>query len=229
MSTRKDFIIASSLAASLAPSAALAAGPAAKPAQADAGTIAPFVFDRTAFDTATQRDARHRHSYASNGLGGALILEAMNNVLNAYEQALAQKPASVASAAVLYHGNAVLLGFNDRIWNEFFLPAVGKEARYKELDVYGRDGGNPWLHATSGDFRDASIETLGTRGAVFFVCNNAMVGTAYGLAEVTGRNAVDIYALMTANLIPNASLVPAGVWAIHALQEAHFTYEQVTL
>jgi intracellular sulfur oxidation DsrE/DsrF family protein len=229
VSTRKDFIIASSLAASLAPSGALAAVRAAAAQTSSDGSIPPFAFDRSAFDAASQRDVRHRHSYASNGLEDALVLETMNNVLNAYEESLAQKPASVTSAAVLYHGNAIFVGFNDRVWNELFLPAVGKASRYKELSGYGRGSGNPWLHKTTGDSHDASIETLGSRGAVFFVCNNATAGTAHGLAEITGRSAADVYALMTANLVPNAMLVPAGVWAIHALQESHFTYEQVTL
>jgi hypothetical protein len=37
------------------------------------------------------------------------------------------------------------------------------------------------------------------------------------------------YAKLASNLVPHAMLVPAGVWAVHALQEARFTYEQVTL
>ncbi len=229
MSTRKEFILASSLAAAVAPSLALANTAAKSPTPPAAqGHLPPFVFDRAAFDAIIVRPVKHRHAFASVEIDNGVIFSAMTNVLNAYEMSLGEKPASVTSAAVLYHGLAISMGFNDTVWNELFIPAAVKDPRFKGA-VPKAGSGNPWLHRKAAGPRDASIEALTPRGAAYFVCNNAASATAYDIATALGRTPVDVYNTMAANLVPQAMLVPAGVWAIHALQEAHFTYEQVSL
>jgi intracellular sulfur oxidation DsrE/DsrF family protein len=228
MTTRKDFLISSGAAVALAPSAA---GAAAKPAPSADGDIPQFVFDTAKFDAMIARDVKHRFSFAAEKLGGGEVCYAMTNVLDACDNALGEKPVSATSAAVLYHGSALALGFNDRVWNEMFakaLPKMSPSIRADLGDLKAGDG-NQWLHEPKiGDY-DASIDTLGKRGAVFFLCNNATTGFAQSLAKILGMTPAAAYAKLTSNLVPNAMLVPAGVWAIHALQEAHFTYQQVTL
>lgn len=227
MTTRKDFLIASAAAAALAPAAASAA--AATPAMS--GEIPAFVFDKAAFDAIATRDVKHRFSFASEKLQDGQICSTMTNVLDACDGALGEKPVSATSAAVLYHGTSLALGFNDVVWNEMFAKALPKLApgiRADLGDLKAGDG-NQWLHKPkSGDY-DASIDTLGKRGAVFFLCNNATTGFAHSLATALNITPAAAYAKLTSNLVPHAMLVPAGVWAIHALQEAHFTYQQVTL
>ena len=108
------------------------------------------------------------------------------------------------------------------------LPRLAPSIRADIADLKAGDG-NQWLHKPKfGDY-DASIDTLGKRGAVFFLCNNATTGFAQSVATALGITPAAAYAKLTKNLVPHAMLVPAGVWAIHALQEAHFTYQQVTL
>jgi intracellular sulfur oxidation DsrE/DsrF family protein len=229
MSTRKGFLVGTSIAGALAPAIALAAGPpqtANTPAK-----IAPFVFDRAAFEKSISRDAEHRHSYAAVTCDNGRVLDAMANVLNAYETSLGEKPASVISAAVFYHGTSVGLGFNDRVWNELLIPAIPKMPKRVTADLppLKVGDGNQWLHKPKNGAFDSSIETLASRGAIFLVCNNATTAFAYALAKVLGQPATDVYARLAGGLVPNAVLVPAGVWAVHALQEAHFTYQQVTI
>lgn len=228
MSTRKEFIFASSLAAATAPALALADSATKSAAPRAQGDLPPFVFDRAAFEAITVRPVKHRHSFASIEIDEGLIFDAMTNVLDAYEQSLGENPPSVTSAAVLYHGLAITMGFNDVAWNELFIPAAAKDPRFKGK-VPQAGSGNPWLHRKTVGSRDASIDALTARGAAYLVCNHAASGTAYDLATALGRAPADVYATMTANLVPQAMLVPAGVWAIHALQEAHFTYEHISL
>ncbi|HEY8320857.1 MAG TPA: hypothetical protein VIG46_03580 [Candidatus Baltobacteraceae bacterium] len=228
MTTRKDFLIASTAAATLSPVAAKAASPASK---SDGGEIPAFVFDKAAFDAILARDVKHRFSFASEKLQGGQVCSSMTNVLDACDGALGEKPVSATSAAVLYHGTSLALGFNDRVWNEMFAKALPKLAAGIRADLgdLKPGDGNPWLHKPKvGDY-DASIDTLGKRGAVFFLCNNATTGFARSLATAVRMTPAAAYAKLTANLVPTAMLVPAGVWAIHALQEARFTYQQVTL
>ena len=229
MSTRKDFLIATSIATALTPAIALAAGP---PQTAKTSAkIPPFVFDRTAFETLISRNAEHRHSYAAVNSDNGHVLDAMTNVLNAYEESLGEKPASVISAAVFYHGTSVGLGFNDRVWNELLIPAIPKMPKPVTADLppLKVGDGNPWLHKPKSGNYDSSIETLATRGAIFLVCNNATTAFAYALARVLDQPATDVYTRLAGGLVANGMLVPAGVWAVHALQEAHFTYQQVTI
>jgi hypothetical protein len=67
--------------------------------------------------------------------------------------------------------------------------------------------------------------------ASFFVCNNALSGIASWVAEqvatpaspVTRASVVAIHDEMAQHFLPGVYLVPAGVAAINAAQEARFT------
>lgn len=91
--------------------------------------------------------------------------------------------------------------------------------------------GNPYLHTArsrSPEY-DASIEALVLRRASFFICNNAVLGMANDIATALGKHPADVYKQLVASTVPGSLLVPAGVMAINACQEAHFTYIQATL
>jgi intracellular sulfur oxidation DsrE/DsrF family protein len=231
MTSRKDFLIATSAIAALTPGAALAAAPT--PAATATPAEPPrFAFDRAAFDTVVNRSAKHRHSFASRVIEDGLVLGTIKNVLDAYENSLDEKPASVTSAAVLYHGYSVLLAFNDGIWNELIIPAAKKMTSTPALADVAKmsvGDGNPYLHKPKDGSYDDSIETLAGRGAYFMACNNAVDGMADAIARALKITPAAAYAQIVGGLVPNGLLVPAGVWAIHALQEAHFTYQQINL
>jgi intracellular sulfur oxidation DsrE/DsrF family protein len=228
MTTRKDFLIAGTAAAALGP---VAASAATRPVPSSDDSIPTFVFDKARFAAMVTRDVKHRFAFASEKLADGQVCYTMTNVLDACDDALGEKPVSATSAAVLYHGSALALGFNDLVWNEMFAKALPKLAPSVRADIASLKAGdgNQWLHKPKFGDDDASIDTLGKRGAVFFLCNNATKGFAESLATILNMTPAAAYAKLTSNLVPNAMLVPAGVWAIHALQEAHFTYQQVTL
>jgi hypothetical protein len=87
---------------------------------------------------------------------------------------------------------------------------------------------NPFLRP--GKDPDApSIEQLVKAGTLFYVCNNAAHGFAMLLGRLTKQTPASVYDRLVAGLAPGVVLVPAGVWAIQALQERHFTTLQTTL
>jgi hypothetical protein len=102
----------------------------------------------------------------------------------------------VKPVAVLYHGYAIALGFDDLVWNQFFLPLLAMNATdersidaKKEFDtvVDPKKKGNPCLHKQGGDF-DTSIESLiADAGARIFMCNHATEGVASGVARKLGE------------------------------------------
>ena len=151
-------------------------------------------------------------------IDGGEVFGAMRGTLDAYA-GMGVSLKDVKPVAVLYHGYAIALGFDDLVWNQFFLPLLAMNATdersidaKKEFDtvVDPKKKGNPCLHKQGGDF-DASIESLiADAGARIFMCNHATEGVASGVARKLGKNPADVYKTMSAHLVPNAMLVPAG-------------------
>ena len=74
-------------------------------------------------------------------------------------------------------------------------------------------------------------ELVAEHGVSFFVCNNALSGIAAAVAgaiapagaPATRAAFVAVHDDMAAHFLPGTWLVPAGVAALNAAQEAHFT------
>jgi hypothetical protein len=241
MSTRKNFLASSAALAALAPATVAAAAPAPSPSPlatpASNPAMAPLKFDLGAFDLSLATTATHKHLFTSVKIDGGEVFGAMRGTLDAYA-GMGISLKDVKPAAVLYHGFAIALGFDDVVWNEYFLPLVAQNAaddrsmqvkKDFETVVDPKKKGNPCLHKTGGD-DDTSIESLvADAGARIYMCNHATEGVASVIARKLSKNAADVYAKMSAHLVPNAMLVPAGVWAVHAVQEKRYTLLPVSL
>lgn len=239
MPTRFDFLTSGALAA-LTPAVAAAptASPSPTPKPSPEPSMPPLNFDTAAFDKAldTASTVHHRHMFASTKIEGGLALGQMRGVLDAYKE-IGVPLSDVHTVAVFYHGGSVLLAFDDAMWTRYFIPIQPNVKRdmvefAKDFDtVYDaqKTKGNPCLHKTA-DKDDSSIETLVAMvNARFFVCNNATKGFAGFIARKLKLDAVAVYRDLAAHLVPNAMLVPAGIWAIPAIQERLYTYQQSTL
>ncbi len=206
---------------------------AATPAPAKTPRVPPLNFSVASFDTLLGRPAAHRHLFASTKIDDGTVLDAMHNTVRAYTE-VGIDAGQVFPVAVLYHGVSIALAFDDAAWNQWLIPALPKYLKdeHDDVDDLKAGKGNPFLHRadqTDGNF-DASIETLVTQaGAHFFVCDHALRGLSGSLAGTANLSQAQVYDRLTKALIPSASVVPAGVWAVHAIQERRFTYLQTTL
>jgi hypothetical protein len=233
MTTRSEFLAGAVLSA--------AAPMTASPAPASSATpepepsFPPLHFDVSAFDAALETTAAHRHLFAATKVEGGLVLGQIRGVADAYAS-FGVTAMDVRPAAVFYHGESVTLGFDDAIWNEYFIPVQAKSTH--NLSVWEKDfrtvydprvRGNPCLHKT-GKNDDTSIEYLvANLQARFFVCNQAAKGFSQIIARHLKLDPVAVYTRLSTHLVPNAMLVPAGIWAVHAIQERRYTYLQATL
>lgn len=194
-----------------------------------------FHFDETRFDEILSKPARHRQCCASTKTAGALALDAMTSTMYAYEFDLGEGPGTVHEVGVFYHAAGAMLGLNDGAWNELLIPAMPHLSTYLRSDLEATHvkagSGNPYLRRQKNTRLedDTSIEALASRGCHFFVCNNALLGLADGLAGALRESSNALHGRLLASLVPGAMAVPAGVMAINACQEAHFTYLQVSL
>ncbi len=79
------------------------------------------------------------------------------------------------------------------------------------------------LKKKGGDWDSSVPALIADANARFFVCNLAAHGWATRIAKQLHLPAKDVYEDLASHMIPNAMLVPAGVWAIHAIQERQYT------
>jgi intracellular sulfur oxidation DsrE/DsrF family protein len=222
--TRRKFLVASSLATS-----AMTAGPLFASAADD--QIPDLHFGLSQFKTAISRPASHRHVFAAGSISRGFIFSEIFNTFFTYEHWLGTTDSRILAVAVLYHGMAVALALEDAAWNELIWPNLQGLPSEAAADIRSMpgDSGNALLQRGPNGTAQQSIKALASRGVKFFVCFSALSGLASVLARELNRSPGDVYAQLTGRLISDATIVPTGVWAIQALQEARFTYLQTSL
>jgi len=119
---------------------------------------------------------------------------------------------------------AASLGIDD-LEHGFFV-STDFVANKKPDECPGQSVGQAAVNAVdaNGEAVRSLIADLVSRGSHFFLCNNAFSGSVSGAASVLKRSPAETYRYMSGHFISNAMLVPAGVMALNATQEAHFTY-----
>jgi intracellular sulfur oxidation DsrE/DsrF family protein len=233
--SRRAFVIgAATIAAAAAPAAAGAAdvtptpAPAPSPLKGYDDTV-PFHFDRAAFAAILNRPAEHRQVLTVRSFADARDgLSLMRNSIEAYIDPMyfAAAPNSFHAAAVFYHGSSPLLAVDDSMFAKYPLAAT-------IIAFAGFTGtGKPGIDKAATKHPAPLFgELVAQHGASFFVCNNALSGISAYLAgqlapagtAATRAQVVAIHDDLAAHFLPGAFLVPAGVAAINAAQEARFT------
>jgi intracellular sulfur oxidation DsrE/DsrF family protein len=191
---RKAFLAAGALTAA---SAGLA-----HPAAAASAT-----FDRAAFEARLRLPFPHRQAFASGQVADGAVLGFMSNSLNAYETGFGEGAGTLHAAAVFYR-TGVALALDGDAWSSYALAALLRSAGDR---VTSSAEGNPFLRSPQG----WTIADLQRRNASFFVCQNA-------LSDLARRCGTSLQRL-EGHLVPGMMMVPAGVAAVNALQEEHFT------
>jgi intracellular sulfur oxidation DsrE/DsrF family protein len=234
MIVRRDFLSVSGAVVALAGAASAPTAAAAPGGR----------WDRAAFEAILARPVRHRQVFASTRLEQGVVLHYMQNSLTAYAQGFGEGAGTLHVAAVLY-GSSLVLAMRDAMWTKYRLADVlsdkpehdglgsnvrGYVTRVEEMIkglMRGPDGearpgaANPYA---------ARVASLVKQGASFFVCNNALTLVATAIASKTaGGSPASVHDDLAAHLLEGAMLVPAGVAALNAAQEARFTLVQATL
>ena len=221
MNTRKEFLVSSSLFA-LAPAAAQAASPSPSPAaSASPHRHLPFAFDQARFNEILATPAKHKQCFGATKIDGGNVITGMANSMNAYEEYLGER---LQTVAVLYHGAAIAIAMSNSVWNDILFPMLKhapKDLR-NEFEDAQPGKGNPYLGRIW-------LPGAVARGASFFVCHNAIAGFASMAADALKQPENKIHDAIMAGIVPGALVVPAGVMAINACQEAKFTYIQSSL
>ena len=125
-----------------------------------------------------------------------------------------------SSVVVVLRHSAVPMLYNDAMWSKYDLGELTKTKTkssakrntfYQKLDKDGRP---------VGDEPSATIKSLASRGVIFVGCDLATRNVAYELAKKTRREERAIYDELRENLVPEATLLPTGIFATLLAQEA---------
>ena len=76
--------------------------------------------------------------------------------------------------------------------------------------------------------RHPEDDALLKRGVRLAVCSLSTRAAATAIAQKSGAKVDDVFKELTAHLVPNARMVPAGIVAVNRAQEHGYTFSYVT-
>lgn len=138
---------------------------------------------------------------------------------------------SDASVVVILRHSAVPLLYHDAMWEKYDIGAATKTLDQKTKAPVTRNIYYQRLDAQGKPIEDrptATIKSLTSRGVIFVGCDLATRGFAHRFGEATKQEMRDVYAELKANLVPGASLLTTGVFAMLLAQEAGCSFMKAT-
>jgi len=117
-----------------------------------------------------------------------------------------------------------VMAFNDDLWNRY---GIGEDRKVNDPLTKQPARRNPYLKVMPGEpdwAAGSKLESLHARGAIFLVCNRASMNFAAGAAERTKKDVEQVRNDVRNGLVPGATLMPTGVFALVRAQNAGCAY-----
>lgn len=211
---RRRFLARLGAGAGLAGAAAMAGAPAAMAQAGDPG----WQPEREAKDNWYDIPAKHRFVFDTTTAPGIEIgLRFANNYYKANRDAYGLKDSDLAVLIITRH-KSTTFGYNDAMWAKYG-RWFSKQAGYVDPKTKQAPKMNPF-----GNGAKSQIGELVGMGAHFGVCSMSSRGISGMIAKATGGKAEEIFKEISANLVGNARLVPAGILAVNRAQEHGYSY-----
>jgi intracellular sulfur oxidation DsrE/DsrF family protein len=231
--SRRNFI-ASTASVAAAMGVTNAAEGANVPAQKEPASLSsavPFTFDRAAFQSVIEKPYAHRQLVAPASFSAATVaMSHFSNSIAAYADpnGFAGGVNSLHCVAVLYSGFSYNMVLDDAMYAKYQIGIFNDE----EMRPNDESMRAYWTSLKKNPMAEF-LRPLIDEGVSFFVCNNALTSLALqiarrvaskGDAAVTREQVITIHDDLAKHFLPGTMLVPAGVAAVNAAQEARFTY-----
>ncbi len=181
-------------------------------------------------DWLDQTTAGHRFFYdtmTADACGQALFFARNFFVANASGYNLSD--ADVAQVICLRHASASF-AFTDAMWVKYGDALSVRSGNFLDPKTKQAPTVNVYLAASYGDALrnvNVTIEQLAKRGVRFAVCGLSTRTTAQLIAQKTGGNVDVVLKELSAHLVPNARIVPAGIVTVSRAQERGYTFAYV--
>jgi intracellular sulfur oxidation DsrE/DsrF family protein len=164
-----------------------------------------------------QIPGKHRFVFDTTSPEGlATGMQFANNFFEANKSGYGLQDSDLAVILIVRH-KSTAFGYNDAIWAKYSAElskqAVFVDPKTKEAPVVN-------TYATPG----GRMEGLIKRGVHVAICQMATRAIAGQLARATNGTQDAVYAELSANLVTNARLVPAGILAVNRAQERGYSF-----
>jgi len=165
---------------------------------------------------------KHKQVFDFTDLERGLVV--VKNWFDAHEEVLHLKHPDV-NAVVGIAARGFPVNATDQLYQKFPIgelwkvndPETGKPA----LRNVFLDGGK------APPFIGAGVRALQSRGAIFWMCNNALHGVSARIGDAVKRPEPEVYAELRAGLNPGVILVPAHTMLIGLCQDRGCAYEAI--
>jgi len=137
-----------------------------------------------------------------DGLRDALLFANNFMIVNRADYGLENKDLAVI---VVVRHLSTAFGYNNEMWAKYGASMMGVK------------------EASKVNARAAAMDSLSKQGVQFAVCAMATRANAGSIARAVGGTTDAIFAELTANLVSNARMVPAGIVAVSRAQERGFS------
>jgi intracellular sulfur oxidation DsrE/DsrF family protein len=124
---------------------------------------------------------------------------------------------------VVFRRLGVSMAFNDAMWEKY---QVGADSKVTDPSTKAPARRNIYWGGSANS--STSLEAMQKRGMISLVCNIALGGAGYRLAENNHADVEQVRSELRANLIPGAILVPSGIYALIRAQNAGCAYMEGT-
>ena len=177
-----------------------------------------------------QLPGKHRFLFDTStpqGFGGALLFA--NNYFEANRTGYGLQNSDLALVIVARH-NSTPFAFNDAIWSKYG-AAISQQSGFTDPktkqppanNIYNASG-----YGTGLPNFGITLDGVLKRGVQLAVCQMATRAYAGTIARAAGANTDTVYAELSANLVSNSHLVPAGIVAVNRGQERGYSLVNVS-
>jgi intracellular sulfur oxidation DsrE/DsrF family protein len=166
--------------------------------------------------------AQYKAVFDSNNLADGAALDLAAGIQDNFKEVYGSD--DVARMVIIMRQLGQVMAFNDDLWDRY---AIGEERKVNDPLTKQPARRNPYWKPNPGEPAWAvgsKLETLRARGAIFLVCNRASMNWAAGAAEKTKKDVEQVRNEVRNGLVPGASLMPTGVFALVRAQNAGCAY-----
>jgi intracellular sulfur oxidation DsrE/DsrF family protein len=148
-------------------------------------------------------------------------LQFATNYFTANQEVYGLKESDLAVVIVARH-KSTSFAYNDSIWAKYG-KQLSEQAEY--LDPKTKEPPKINIYGPSGETVQAGrMEALIKKGVQFAVCSMSTRGIATRIAKANGLEIDSVVKEITANLIGNSHMVPAGILAVNRAQERGYSF-----
>jgi intracellular sulfur oxidation DsrE/DsrF family protein len=152
-------------------------------------------------------------------------LQFATNYFTANQEVYGLKESDLAVIIVARH-KSTSFAYNDTIWGKYG-KQLTEQAEY--TDPKTKDAPKINVYGPAGETAQAGrMDALIKKGVQFAVCSMSTRGISGRIAKANGLETDSVFKEITANLIGNAHMVPAGVLAVNRAQERGYSFIYAT-